>query len=131
MAAERAYRLGCNTFQIFSSSPRQWKPYELSEPQCEEMSRLRSKYGIKPLVDSHQLSGQPGQRDAGVSSQINGCFSRRDANGRWRYVRSIWCCIPDHFADVAAKKGLRTGCRDRCEATQGLDLEKSNLKYPH
>ncbi len=26
-AAERAYRLGCNTFQIFSSSPRQWKPY--------------------------------------------------------------------------------------------------------
>ncbi len=29
-AAERAYRLGCNTFQIFSSSPRQWKPYELA-----------------------------------------------------------------------------------------------------
>jgi hypothetical protein len=26
MAAERAYRLGANTFQIFSSSPRQWKP---------------------------------------------------------------------------------------------------------
>ena len=25
-AAERAYRLGCNTFQIFSSSPRQWAP---------------------------------------------------------------------------------------------------------
>ena len=23
-AAERAYRLGCNTLQIFSSSPRQW-----------------------------------------------------------------------------------------------------------
>jgi len=33
-AAERAYRLGCNTFQIFSSSPRQWAPYELGEPQC-------------------------------------------------------------------------------------------------
>ena len=26
-AAERAYRLGCNTLQIFSSSPRQWAPY--------------------------------------------------------------------------------------------------------
>jgi len=24
-AAERAYRLGCNTLQIFSSSPRQWR----------------------------------------------------------------------------------------------------------
>ncbi|MGC2647142.1 MAG: hypothetical protein WA261_12760, partial [Candidatus Sulfotelmatobacter sp.] len=27
-AAERAYRLGCNTLQVFSSSPRQWAPYE-------------------------------------------------------------------------------------------------------
>ena len=40
-AAERAYRLGCNTFQIFSSSPRQWKPYQLARPQCEQIERLR------------------------------------------------------------------------------------------
>lgn len=49
-AAERAYRLGCNTFQIFSSSPRQWKPYALSSSQCLAMQALRSKYGLKPLV---------------------------------------------------------------------------------
>ena len=49
-AAERAYRLGCNTFQVFSSSPRQWKPYELSPRQCEVMRGLREKYDLKPLV---------------------------------------------------------------------------------
>src|SRR5512142_624344 len=49
-AAERAYRLGCNTFQVFSSSPRQWKPYELGKSQCEVMSSLREKYGLKPMV---------------------------------------------------------------------------------
>jgi deoxyribonuclease IV len=49
-AAERAYRLGCNTFQIFSSSPRQWAPYELGELQCAEMNRLRARYNLKPLV---------------------------------------------------------------------------------
>src|ERR1051326_660947 len=49
-AAERAYRLGCNAFQIFSSSPRQWKPYTLATPQCETMSRLRAQYDLKPLV---------------------------------------------------------------------------------
>ncbi len=49
-AAERAYRLGCNTLQIFSSSPRQWAPYELPLPQCGEMKRLREKYDLKPLV---------------------------------------------------------------------------------
>jgi deoxyribonuclease IV len=49
-AAERAYRIGCNTFQIFSTSPRQWAPYELSRPQCDEMTRLRDRYDLKPLV---------------------------------------------------------------------------------
>ena len=49
-AAERAWRLGCSTFQIFSSSPRQWKPYELGPKQCAEMRRLREKYDLKPLV---------------------------------------------------------------------------------
>jgi deoxyribonuclease IV len=49
-AAERAWRIGCNTLQIFSSSPRQWAPYELGELQCAEMSRLRAKYDLKPLV---------------------------------------------------------------------------------
>src|SRR6202051_4815308 len=49
-AAERAYRLGCNTFQIFSSSPRQWKPYELAPQQQREMTRLRAKYDLQPLV---------------------------------------------------------------------------------
>src|SRR5215831_7587029 len=49
-AAERAYRLGCNTFQLFSSSPRQWKPYDLGLSQCDEMTRLRRKYDLRPMA---------------------------------------------------------------------------------
>src|SRR3982751_4063349 len=49
-AAERAYRLGCNALQVFSSSPRQWKPYELGASQCAVMTGLRKKYDLKPLV---------------------------------------------------------------------------------
>jgi deoxyribonuclease-4 len=49
-AAERAYRLGCNSFQIFSSSPRQWQPYSLARRQCEVMRDLCQKYNLKPLV---------------------------------------------------------------------------------
>src|SRR5260370_14376738 len=51
-AAERAYRLGANTFQIFSSSPRQWQwqPYSLTEEQCAEMRRLREKYDLVPMA---------------------------------------------------------------------------------
>src|SRR5512141_708071 len=49
-AAERAWRLGCNALQVFSSSPRQWAPYELGKQQCEVMSTLRAKYDLKPLA---------------------------------------------------------------------------------
>src|SRR5882757_11461334 len=41
MAAERAYRLGANTFQIFSSSPRQWQPYPLPQAHCDALRALR------------------------------------------------------------------------------------------
>jgi deoxyribonuclease-4 len=50
LAAERAYLLGANTFQIFSSSPRQWKPYVLSPEHCDLMRRMREKHGLGPLV---------------------------------------------------------------------------------
>src|ERR1035438_6876830 len=49
-AAERAFRLGCNTFQIFSTSPRQWQPYSLGRGQCEAMTQLRQAHNLKPLV---------------------------------------------------------------------------------
>ena len=47
MAAERAYRLGANTFQIFSSNPRQWQPYSLSEEQCSRMRHLRKSMQLR------------------------------------------------------------------------------------
>jgi deoxyribonuclease-4 len=50
LAAERAYRLGCNTLQVFSSSPRQWRPQQLARPHIDEMRALRAKYKIAPLV---------------------------------------------------------------------------------
>ncbi len=37
-ADERAWRLGCNTLQIFSSSPRMWRPYDISPEQFKAMA---------------------------------------------------------------------------------------------
>ena len=49
-AAERAHELGANTFQIFSSSPRMWRPQALPQDHCEQMRRLRQDYDCFPLV---------------------------------------------------------------------------------
>ena len=49
-AVERAYRLGCNTLQVFTSSPRMWRASTPSPAQCAEAKRLRALYGIGPMV---------------------------------------------------------------------------------
>ncbi|MGH9535617.1 MAG: deoxyribonuclease IV [Terriglobales bacterium] len=50
LAADRARALGCQTLQIFSSSPRQWRGAELDPAGCAEMIRRRRAYGLRPLV---------------------------------------------------------------------------------
>lgn len=49
-AAERAHEIGANTFQIFSSSPRMWRPGKISEDHCARMQELRMRYDVSPLV---------------------------------------------------------------------------------
>jgi deoxyribonuclease-4 len=49
-AAERAQDIGANTFQIFSSSPRMWRPMKLETEHCAKMRELRQKYDCWPLV---------------------------------------------------------------------------------
>ncbi|MBV8842670.1 MAG: deoxyribonuclease IV [Bryobacterales bacterium] len=49
-AALKAAELGANTFQIFSSSPRQWKPSTLSVPAIKLLQRAREKHDLYPLA---------------------------------------------------------------------------------
>jgi deoxyribonuclease-4 len=49
-AADRAQAMGANTFQIFSSSPRMWRPAKIPAEHCAQMKRLRVEYDCSPLV---------------------------------------------------------------------------------
>ena len=46
----RAREIGANTLQIFSSSPRMWRPATIEPVQAERMRELRAKHNITPLV---------------------------------------------------------------------------------
>ena len=48
-AAERANRLGCNTMQIFSRNPQQWRNNFLEPADVAEFNQRREKFKIKPL----------------------------------------------------------------------------------
>jgi deoxyribonuclease IV len=125
-AAERAYRLGCNTFQIFSSSPRQWAPYELSRPQCAEMQRLREKYDLKPLViHTNYLVNL---------ASINGGFLRKSIEAFRREVeRALALCAeylvlhPGSFRGADREQGLLRTAAAIAAATTGLDLAEGGL----
>jgi deoxyribonuclease-4 len=127
MAAERAYRLGANTFQIFSSSPRQWKPYSLAKSQCEEMRRLRERYGISPLViHSSYLVNLAGSTPE---------FHRKSvAAFRGELERALALCAeflvlhPGSFRGRSREEGLELVAASIAEAAEGVELEKSNLK---
>ncbi len=125
-AAERAYRLGCNTLQVFSSSPRQWAPYELSHPVCEEMIRLRSKYDLNPLViHTNYLVNL---------ASTNQLFLKKSIEAfRGEVERALAMCAdflvlhPGSFRGSDREAGLLQTAAAIAASTQGLDLAGSGL----
>jgi deoxyribonuclease-4 len=126
-AAERAYRLGCNAFQIFSSSPRQWKPYDLARSQCDEMSRLREQYDLRPLViHANYLVNVAGGNPEFHAKSI--------AAFRGEIERALALCAdflvlhPGSFRGGSRDEGLQRSAQAIEQAAEGLDLQGGNLR---
>jgi deoxyribonuclease-4 len=49
-AAERAHRIGCTSFQIFSSSPRMWRARDFATEEVAVFRTLRRTYDLSPLA---------------------------------------------------------------------------------
>jgi deoxyribonuclease IV len=125
-AAERAYRLGCNAFQIFSTSPRQWQPYELSRPRCEQMNSLRNRYDLKPLViHTNYLIN--------LASTNEQFLARSIAAFRGEMERALELCAeylvlhPGSFRGSSRDHGLKRVAAAIAVASRGLDLAKCGL----
>lgn len=125
-AAERAYRLGCNTFQVFSSSPRQWKPYDLGREQCDVMSALRSRYDLAPLVihANYLINLAGGNPD----------FHRKSIETfRAEIERAVALCAeylvlhPGSFRGSSREEGLVKVAQAIEEAARGTGMEESSL----
>ena len=125
-AAERAYRLGCNTLQIFSSSPRQWAPSEVGRPQCELMKRLCGNYGLKPLViHTNYLINLASTTEA---------FLRKSMEAfRGEIERALALCAdylvlhPGSFRGADRERGLIQTAAAVAVASRGLDLPGAGL----
>jgi deoxyribonuclease-4 len=125
-AAERAYRLGCNAFQVFSSSPRQWKPYELGSAQCEAMARLRQKYDLKPLViHANYLINAAAINPVFLSKSVHAF--RSEIERALALGADYLVLHPGSFRGMAREEGLVRVVDSISRASDGLDLEKGGL----
>ena len=127
LAAERAYRLGCNALQIFSSSPRQWKPYELGLSQCAEMGRLRERYDLKPLaIHANYLinlaGGNPEFHRKSIAA-FRGELERALALGAEYLV-----VHPGSYRGLTREQGLERAAEAIAKASEGLDLKRGGLR---
>jgi len=125
-AAERAYRLGCNTFQIFSSSPRQWAPYELGRPQCDKLKSLREEYHLKPMViHTNYLVNLASTTESFLKKSIEAF--------RGEIERALMLCAeylvlhPGSFRGADREKGLLQTAAAISAASHRLDLAKGGL----
>jgi deoxyribonuclease-4 len=125
-AAERAYRLGCNTFQIFSSSPRQWAASEISRPHCDEMKRLRGQYDLNPLViHTNYLVNLAGTNELFLKKSVEAF--------RGEIERALALCAeylvlhPGSFRGSDREQGLIRTAAAIAAAAQGLDLAGHGL----
>jgi deoxyribonuclease IV len=125
-AAERAWRLGCNTFQIFSTSPRQWAPYEVSGPQCAGLSRLRQKYDLKPLVIHTNYLVNLASTNALFLKKSVEAF-RGELERALALGADYLVLHPGSFRGSDREQGLRRTAAAIAATTQGLDLAKVNL----
>lgn len=125
-AAERAYRLGCNALQIFSSSPRQWAPYVLGQPQCDEMNRLRARYDLKPLVThANYLINMASANDLFLEKSI--AAFRGEIERAHALCADYLVLHPGSFRGADREQGLMRTAAAIAASTRGLDLSTGGL----
>jgi deoxyribonuclease-4 len=126
-AAERAYRLGCNALQVFSSSPRQWAPYELARSQCEEMARLRQKYDLHPLVihANYLVNLAGGNAEFHVKSIA---AFRCEVERALALGAEFLVLHPGSFRGGGREDGLQRAALAIEQSADGLDLAGGNLR---
>lgn len=126
-AAERALEIGANTFQIFSSSPRMWRPARMEEMHCARMRELRKEYGCWPLVvHTSYLVNLCSQSEVVRTKSIvafRGEVERALALGAEYLVLH-----PGSWRGLTREEGLRLAAESIKKSLDGLDTQISGFQ---
>jgi len=126
-AAERARAIGANTFQIFSSSPRMWRPARIPAEHCAQMRALRERYDCAPLVIHTSylvnLCSQSQEVRSKSISAFRGEVERALALGAEYLVLH-----PGSWRGLTREEGLRLAAESIAAATSGIDFDSCDFR---
>jgi deoxyribonuclease-4 len=125
-SATTAAELGANTFQIFSSSPRQWKASVPSLPAIRLLNAAREKHDLTPLIIHDNYLINLASANEGIRKQSIEAF-------RGELVRGIaigaeyLVAHPGNYKGQTVEQGIFHFLQGVTEAANGLVFEKLML----
>jgi deoxyribonuclease-4 len=121
-----AVELGANTFQIFSSSPRQWKASALSQPAIRLLKQAREMYDLTPLViHDNYLINLAAASDALRAQSVEafrGEIERAVAIGAEYLVAH-----PGNYKGLTVEQGILRFLEGVAEAARGINTKGLTL----
>jgi deoxyribonuclease-4 len=125
-SATTAAELGANTFQIFSSSPRQWKASVPSVPAIKLLNAAREKFDLTPLVIHDNYLINLASSNEGIRKQSIEAF-------RGELVRGIaigaeyLVAHPGNYKGQTIEQGIFHLLQGITAAAEGLKFDKLML----
>jgi deoxyribonuclease IV len=126
-AAARAHALGANTFQIFSSSPRMWRPARLPADHCALMHQLRDRYGCSPLVIHTSYLVNLCSQSSVVRDKSVSAF-RAEVERALALGAEYLVLHPGSWRGLTREDGLRLAAQSIGAATDGIAFDDCDFR---
>src|ERR1700734_3809747 len=126
-AVERAVAAGANTFQIFSSSPRQWKAAAVKPEDAAKMRELRAKHDVGPVsVHASYLINLCSQTE---SVRVNGVAAFRGEVERAMALGAEYLVLhPGSWKGLTREEGLRLAAGAVGKAIEGVRFDDCDFR---
>jgi deoxyribonuclease IV len=126
-AVERAVNAGANTFQIFSSSPRMWRPTQIKPADAAKMKALRETHDVGPaVIHASYLINLCSQTEAVRKNSIE---AFRGEVERALAIGSEFLVLhPGSWKGLTREQGLTFAAQSIERAVEGIDFAGKDFR---
>src|SRR3982074_930242 len=126
-AVERAAAAGANTFQIFSSSPRQWRAAVVKPADAAKMRDLRAKHDVGPVsFHASYLINLCSQTESVRMSSV--AAFRGEVERALALEAEYLVLHPGSWKGLTREEGLRLAAESIEKAVEGLPWQGKDFK---